>query len=362
MSIDHSPGDFPQALEARYYTDPDIQEAQRQALFAKSWTYVCHASQISAPGSYLSFQAMGHDLFVVRGKDDEVRCFYNVCQHRAHTLVEGTGHTQFLVCPYHAWSYALDGRLKAAPNARNVPGFNREAICLTGIRCEVFLGFVFINFDPDAASMDTHYPGVREAVLEMVPDIERLQFAHVHSAHEYCNWLAATENYNECYHCGHVHKAFSSGVIEPASYNILPFGEGRVLRHTSEAAAGDGSWYENGGSAYSSFYLFPLFSLQIYPGQVVNTYHWQPNGHDDTIVYRSWFSADGAVDTTLQSIIDLDRDTTFAEDLRLVKEVQRGLSSPGYRPGPLIVSPQFGIDSEHSIATLHQWVRETSHE
>ena len=347
-----------EALPARYYTSPEIFAKARTEIFEKSWQYVCHQTHLPETGDYYAFTLMDQDLFVVRGRDGELRCFYNVCQHRGHTLVENTGRTRVLVCPYHAWTYELEGPLRAAPGAKTMPGFDKSKICLTEVRLDVFLGFVFVNFDDAAKPMDTLYPGVREAVLKLCPEIEDKIFAHEHMAPEYCNWLVAVENYNECYHCGHVHKAFADGVIDPHSYDIQPFGGGRCLNHASKAAAGDGAWYDTSGSDYGSFYLYPAFSLQIYPGGVVNTYYWRPLAHNDTEVHRGWFSNDGVVDDVLQNVIDLDRDTTFAEDLLLVKAVQRGLTSKGYRPGPLMISPTHGINSEHSIAALHRWVRE----
>jgi phenylpropionate dioxygenase-like ring-hydroxylating dioxygenase large terminal subunit len=346
------------ALAASYYTDREVYRRTVEGLFFKSWQYVCHETHIPEPGDYYAFTLLDQDLFVARGRDGAVRCFYNVCQHRAHSLVEGSGRVRVLVCPYHAWSYELDGKLRAAPGSKTTAGFDRGQICLTEVRVDTFLGFVFVNLDGGAAPMDEVYPGVREAVLALCPDIGERRFAHEHEAQEFCNWLVAVENYNECYHCGHVHKAFADGVIDPSSYDIQPFGAGKVLRHSSKAASGEGAWYDTSGSDYGSFYLFPLFSLQIYPGGVINTYYWRPLSHDDTIVHRGWFSRDGVVDDELQSVIDLDRDTTFAEDLSLVKEVQRGLGSRGYRPGPLVIAPTCGIDSEHSIAALHSWVTE----
>ncbi|MEL6265680.1 MAG: aromatic ring-hydroxylating dioxygenase subunit alpha [Pseudomonadota bacterium] len=348
----------PAALDPRFYTDPGVYAAACRRVFEPAWHYACHVSAVPETGDYVAFTLMDQDLFVVRGRGGELRCFFNVCQHRGHTLVEGTGRARVLVCPYHAWAYELDGRLRGAPATKRSPGFRKSGICLTEVRLEVFLGFVFVSLDPGAAAMDTLYPGVREAALALCPDLESRRLAHEHEAVEGCNWLIAVENYNECYHCGHVHKSFADGVIEPGSYDIQPFGAGRVLRHSSRAAAGTGAWYDTSGSDYGSFYLFPLFSLQIYPGGVVNTYYWRPTAHDDTVVHRGWFSRDGVVDDQLQTVIDLDRETTFAEDLALVRRVQRGLSSRGYRPGPLVLSPDGGIDSEHSIAALHTWVRE----
>lgn len=347
-----------QALPARYYTSPELYERARERILRRSWHYVCHATNVPEPGDYYAFTLMDEDLFVVRGRDGRLRAFYNVCQHRGHTLVQESGRTRALVCPYHAWTYELNGRLRAAPGARATPGFDHSKICLTEVRLEVFLGFVFVNLDDAAVSMTETFPGVAEAARAACPDIETRIFAHEHSAHEFCSWLVAVENYNECYHCDRCHKSFSSGVVDPDSYDIQPFGDGRVLRHSAEGARGEGRWYE-ASSGYTSFYLFPCFSLQIYPGGLVNTYYWRPLAHDDTAVHRGWFSHDGVVDDALKSVIDLDRETTFAEDLALVKAVQRGLSSRGYRPGPLVIAADgHGITSEHSIAALHRWVRE----
>ena len=354
-----NPASPPQhALPASIYTTDESFAQARDRIFFRTWQYVCHESQVPEPGDYHAFALVDQDLFVIRGKDGGLKCFYNVCQHRAHPLVDGSGRAKLLVCPYHAWTYELDGRLRGAPGSQRMTGFDRSQVCLTNVRVESFLGFVFVNLDPDALSMSDSYPGVGDAVRALCPDIENRVFAHEHTAEEGCNWLVAVENYNECYHCGHVHRSFSNGVIDPASYDIQPFGCGKVLNHTARAASGDGSWYDTSGSDYGSFYLYPSFSLQIYPSGLVNTYHWRPLVADDTRVHRGWYSKDGVVDDQLQQVIDLDRDTTFAEDLILVKAVQRGLNSRGYKPGPLIIADRGGINSEHSIAALHRWVTE----
>ncbi len=351
-------------LDPGYYTDPARYAQIRDRVLERAWHYACHESQVPEAGDYCALTVLDQDVFVIRGRDGGLRAFYNVCQHRGHRLVEDTGRTTTLVCPYHAWSYHLDGRLKGAPNARTTPGFDKARICLTPVRLDSLLGFVFVTLDPDAPSLADTFPGVEDAILAACPDIRARAFAHQHTADERCNWLVAVENYNECYHCGHVHKAFAQGVILPESYDIQPMPGARVLRHSSQAASGQGRWYERQAAEgapgdYASFFLWPLFSLQIYPGGLVNTYHWRPLGHDSTVVHRGWFSGDGVVDDTLQAVIDLDRDTTFAEDLVLVANVQRGLGSKGYRPGPLVISPSHGIQSEHSIAALHRWLIES---
>jgi phenylpropionate dioxygenase-like ring-hydroxylating dioxygenase large terminal subunit len=346
-------------LPARYYTSSDIYARARRRLFFRSWQFACHGSRIAKPGDFFAFSLMDQDLVVVRGQDDEVRCFFNVCQHRGHTLLTDTGRTRLIVCPYHAWSYDLTGKLRAAPGTRNLPGFNRDTICLTEVRTEQMCGFVFVNLDPKSAPLGESFPGVEPGVRALCPDIDQRQFATEHNVRERCNWLVAVENYNECYHCKVVHPTFASGVIDPQSYNIAPLPEGRCLHHRARAQSGASAWYDTSGSDYGSFFLWPAFSLQIYPSGLVNTYHWRPLGVDATQVYRQWYSPDGAVDQHLGHVIEMDRDTTFSEDLRLVERVQRGLGSLGYRPGVLVVNPAQGIDSEHSIATLHRWMRES---
>jgi len=359
MTADHKASSVPVAgLDARYFTDLEIYRRVEENIYYKTWQFACHASQLQNPGDYFTLTLFEQDILVLRDRENNLRALYNVCQHRGHRLVEGSGNKKLLVCPYHRWTYELDGRLRAAPNSNSVAGFDSSNICVPALRIEEFLGFIFINLDNDCKSMDETYPGVKAAILGLCADIEQRAFAQEHTADEGCNWLTAVENYNECYHCKACHAEFAKGIIDPGSYSISPFGEGKVLHHSSRATQSDSAWYDVSGSDYGSFFLWPSSAIQIYPGGVVNTYYWRPLAVDDVRVHRGWYSTDGMVDETLQKVIDFDRDTTFSEDLRLVKNVQRGLQSRGYRPGPLIVDAQGGIDNELSIQTLHQWLRD----
>ncbi len=344
-------------LEAHYFTDGALFEQIIESVFYKNWLLACHSSQVSTPGDFLTLSIYDQDIIVAKGPDNELKAFYNVCQHRGHMLASGKGNKKLLVCPYHRWSYDLNGQLKSAPNSKSVPGFDSSNICLTPIRVENFLGFVFINLDPECVGMDDCYPGIREAMLSLCPDLEQRQYAYHHQADEGCNWLTAVENYNECYHCKNCHAAFAKGIIDPDSYAIAPFGDIKVLHHTSLATRSDDAWYDVSGADYGSFYLWPATSIQFYPGGVVNSYSWSPLKVDDVRVFRSFYSNDGKVDEVLKKVIDNDRITTFQEDLDIVKEVQRGLRSRGYKPGPLIVDPEGGIDNELPIQILHQWLR-----
>jgi len=344
-------------LEARYFNDPGLFRRIVDEVFFKNWLLACHASQLRKPGDYTTLEIYDQDIVITRTREGGIKAFYNVCQHRGHKLVEGSGNRKLLVCPYHAWSYDLSGKLKAAPHTGKVPGFDASRICLSEVRVENFLGFLFINLDPHCAAMDEVYPGIRAEMTQLCPDIEQRQYAYHHTADEGCNWFVAVENYNECYHCANCHPSFARGIIDPATYRIEPYGDTKVLHHTSAPARSDAAWYDTSGADYGSFFLWPASSIQFYPGGVVNSFTWRPLAVDDVRVFRGFYSNDGKVDATLQKVIDNDRETTFREDLDIVREVQRGINSRGYRPGPLVLNPEGGINNERPIQKLHEWLR-----
>ncbi|MEM7291624.1 MAG: aromatic ring-hydroxylating dioxygenase subunit alpha, partial [Pseudomonadota bacterium] len=265
------------SLDARYYTDPHIFEIERQGLLAKTWQFGCHSADVAEVGSYATFEIAGESLFAIRGRDNKIRVFYNVCQHRAHQLVQGAGKSSVVVCPYHAWTYELTGQLRAGPNINAVEGLNKDTICLTQARCEEFLGFVFVNLDPNAKPMDDWFPKARAELEEWVPNWSRLKPIEWVEIPENCNWKVSVENYSECYHCSLNHPTFANGVVKPETYDIQP--QGKCLRHSTECQSLEKMTYDiNSGfehsHEYSSWFLWPMFSFQVYPGNLLNTYHW----------------------------------------------------------------------------------------
>ena len=348
------------ALPNRYYTDPSVFIEEKEKIIYKTWQYVGHVSSIKNPGDYITVQIVDQSIIVLRDKDSQLRAFYNVCQHRAHELLEDRGNIQVIVCPYHTWTYQLSGELIRAPFADKVAHFDKSKICLMGIRLEDFHGFLFVNLDNNAATMDECYPRVRQELAEYLPDLLDLKPVLRISVEEACNWKVSVENYSECYHCATVHKSFTSGVIDAKSYNISL--QGHCLRHTTRSK-GNKQTYQVDESVphahdYSSWFLWPTFSFQVYPGNELNTYCWELVDHENVRVHRDWFSTHDEVSETTKQVAQLDRDTTVAEDILLVNSVQRGLKSKGYQPGPLVLNPEFGVNSEHTIHSIKQWVLE----
>lgn len=347
------------ALDPAYYIDDTVFAREKERIFLRSWLYACHVSELANPGDYVTFETCGQNLFAIRGKDGVLRAFYNVCMHRAHELLEGRGNKRQIVCPYHAWSYDLDGRFRKAPNHEKVPGFDGGEICLTELRTEVFCGFLFVNLDPEARPMAEWFPGAEAELRDFLPEIDRLAPVAWIPVEEACNWKVSVENYNECYHCRLNHPTFAKGVIDPASYNVMP--QGYCLRHSARAASPEKMTYAAAGAHagdYGSWFLWPGISFQVYPGGVLNTYVWRPTGVAATTVYRGWYGPEGDAPKAVDQLAAQDLETTVAEDIRLVNSVQRGLASRGYRPGPLIIDPDFGANSEHSLRALHEWLLE----
>ena len=349
------------SLAAKYYTDPEVFKLETNGVLARTWQFAGHASQLQETGDYFTFEMAGESLFYIKGRDGEIRTFYNVCQHRAHQLVSGQGQTRVVVCPYHAWTYELTGELRAGPNIKAVEGFDKSSICLTSVRTEVFLGFIFVNLDNDAKPMDEWFPNVRTELESYIPHWDTLAPLEWVEIPENCNWKVSVENYSECYHCTLNHPTFSTGVVRPETYDIQP--QGYCLRHTTECNSMDAMTYDiNSGfdknDEYSSWFLWPMFSFQVYPGNLLNTYHWRAMDADHVVVWRGWYSVGGAENDIVRQMAIQDRETTVAEDIGLVESVQRGLKSRGYVPGPLVVDPKCGVNSEHSILTLQRWMKE----
>jgi phenylpropionate dioxygenase-like ring-hydroxylating dioxygenase large terminal subunit len=236
---------------------------------------------------------------------------------------------------------------------------------LSEVRTEILCGFIFVNLDHQASPMADWFPGVEAQLRSFVPHIDALRPIICNAVEECCNWKVTVENYSECYHCRINHPTFANGVIDPDSYNIVP--QGHCLRHTTRTAPLERMSYEvdenanEHASEYSSWFLWPTFSFQVYPGNVLNTYLWRPRNVSETTVYRGWYSLDGAPSKTVAALAEQDLSTTVAEDIRLVNSVQQGLTSLGYRPGPLILDPNQGVNSEHSIRAIHEWIL-TAHE
>ena len=350
------------SLTAHHYTSPAMFQQEQNTLFATTWQYAGHVSELAKPGDYFTFAVAGQDLFCLLDATGKIHTYYNVCQHRAHELVTGKGNASLLVCPYHAWCYELTGELRSGPNIAAIKGIERHKIRLSEVKTEVFHGFIFVNLDPNAAPMDVWFPGVKEELSAFVPFIQQLKPLAWVEINEHCNWKVSVENYSECYHCKFNHLAFTDGIVKPETYAIRP--QGYCLRHTTECQNLNKLSYPIAAERphameYSSWFLWPTFSFQVYPGNVLNTYLWRPTGAEQVTVWRGWYIIPETMDTdVIHQLAQQDRNTTVQEDINLVESVQRGMKSRGYQLGPLVIDEAGGVNSELPVHILRQWVYE----
>jgi phenylpropionate dioxygenase-like ring-hydroxylating dioxygenase large terminal subunit len=185
------------------YTSPEFLDREIRDIFAKEWFSPGRASRLAKPGDYMSFELANQPIFVIRGKDGGIRAFSNVCLHRMSTLLEGEGNRHSIVCPYHAWTYDIDGRLRAAPAMVQNRAFDAGSCRLPEIRCEEWLGWILVTLNKDAPPPAK----VLESVSSLVGDYQMENY--VESFRETLvwntNWKILAENFMESYHLPKCH-------------------------------------------------------------------------------------------------------------------------------------------------------------
>jgi Rieske 2Fe-2S family protein len=226
------PVDEAHLLPPRVFHDPAVHAWEQEAWFARTWLCVGREDDAPEPGSYFLAQVAGESLVVVRGRDGELRSFYNVCRHRGATILEeDRGSLVRIQCPYHAWTYELDGTLRGAKHIDTLIDFERADQGLVPVRLERWAGFVFVNLAGSAA------PPLAEALVDLPDVLARFPLGDLRRAKriEYevnANWKVIAENYSECYHCPGVH---------PQLNKLTPYDQGRNLESKGPWAGG---WME----------------------------------------------------------------------------------------------------------------------
>jgi choline monooxygenase len=191
------------SLPDRYYTSAEVFEQEVRHIHLKHWFFVAREDELRQPGSYQAIDTIGGPVLLVRDEDGTLRAFANFCRHRGSILAQGCGSARRLVCPYHAWSFKLNGELLAAPSMQDVPGFDREENGLVPVRMESWAGNLFLNFDRDAPDLLTHLGNLPEMFASH--RIEAMACTWRVEVETRCNWKLLLENAMETYHTGIVH-------------------------------------------------------------------------------------------------------------------------------------------------------------
>ena len=338
-------------LEQKYFVSPEIFAEEQEKIFAKQWILVGHQSQIADTGDYVVQQVIGESLIVIRDKTGEIRGFYNVCRHRGTRLREDrSGHTFAIQCPYHAWTYGLDGRLIGAPHMDDVPGFDKADYSLHAVNLELWEGFIFVNL----AEFPTP---LKEWLAPLAGKFSHSNLPILRSAKriEYdvrANWKLIFENYSECYHCPGVHPALSKLTPYDAAKNdltdgpflggFMPITKGNSLTMSGNACAlpvGDVSAEDFHRVFYYS--IFPNMLLSLHPDYVM-VHQLRPQSPDRTLIDCDWFFHPEAARAGISDpgyrynpddAIEF-WDMTNKQDWHVCELSQQGIASRAYKPGP----------------------------
>jgi choline monooxygenase len=316
---------------ASWYIDPAFLESERRSVFRRTWQGVGPLAQLAAAGDYLSGNIAGEPFVAVRGDDRELRAFFNVCRHHATCIVEGRGNTKQLVCPYHGWSYDLDGRLRKAPRLSGVRNFDRNAFGLVPMTAASWGPLAFVRVSRDGESLERTI-----APLDGRIDCAGLQFVERRSYEIDCNWKVYVDNYLDGgYHVSQLHRGLASQ-LDLDSYTTEIDGAVSLQLCRSGMTSGDsGSDFServSGGAVYA--FVYPNFMLNRY-GPILDTNWVLPLGPERTLTIFDYYFDEQLVETDPafieRSLTASDR--VQQEDIDICESVQRGLRSSAYDTG-----------------------------
>jgi Rieske 2Fe-2S family protein len=330
------------------YTSRRVFAFEQERFFAGSWTVVGREDDLPGTGAQRAVRVGGAGVLLVRGADQRVRAFANTCRHRGHELL-GVGERttrRTILCPYHAWTYDLDGDLRVAPSFRGLEGFQPGEHGLVELPLESWHGFLFVNGSGEAPPFAEHVGALDDLVAPYRP--ERLLPLVSHQYDLACNWKVVLENYHECYHCPLIHPELCQ-VSPPASgdnFELDGAWVGGTMDLKDHAATMSLDGHSDGVPipgldaerlrtvAYLG--LFPNLLLSLHPDYLM-THLVEPLGPDASHVICTWYFPPEAAERPgfdpSYAVEFWDR--TNRQDWAACESVQRGMASPHFQPGPL---------------------------
>jgi phenylpropionate dioxygenase-like ring-hydroxylating dioxygenase large terminal subunit len=328
-----------------WYADPEIARRERERIFARAWQYAGRREELTAPGSFAAMHVAGLPVVLTRDRDDVLRAFANVCRHRGGVVTRGAGERGTLQCPYHAWTYGLDGRLRAAP--RTESGFVENGPGLVPMAVDTWGPFVFVNPDATAAPLAETLGDLPELVRAHGLELDALRFHHRAEYELRANWKIALENYLECYHCRLNHPGLVA-VIDDRRLRMDAAG----LR-ASQFNPAHPDFDVAGGLPHGQFHLlFPSLKFNVEPGPPnLSIGPVWPVAPDRCRGFLDYFFAPDAPEEWIADFLAFD-DQVGAEDTALVEGAQAGAGSGLVEHGYLL-EPE-----EQLIAHFQDYVRE----
>ena len=346
----HDDPERSQTMNASFYWDPAVFEREKAAVFYNSWQYAGHVSMLPQAGSYIVRDILDQSVLLLRDGGGTIRAFFNVCQHRAHRLLEGEGRLgPVVVCPYHSWAYGLDGGLRTARGSERMSGFDASRYGLESVRLGEMLGFLFVNLDGRAPPFERVSGALKEEVAAFSPHAAALKCADRSEYALEANWKNSVENYDECFHCPNRHRTLIEEALDWQSYRIHTHEHHHAHyssgRNVSYATATEGAARPE---SFASWLLWPNWVLEAYPGGNLTVFHHDAVAPERTVQRCEWYFHHEAPTAGEREVIDFVHAVRL-EDIPLCESVQKGLHSLGYRQGRFVVDADRSEISEHAV-------------
>ena len=320
-----------------WYSDPAVLELERERIFRRSWQYVGHTGEVAEPGSFAATWVGDVPVVLVRDREDTLRAFLNVCRHRGSIICDGKGRRETLQCPYHAWTYGLDGRLITAPRAKREGGIESPELGLVALQLDTWGPLIFVNPDPDAAPLEEFLDGMPERIADAGIDLDALRFLQRSESDLECNWKVSAENFLECYHCPTAHPGFSAVMDVSVDSYLLETSGGRMTQHGPPRPEPRGAYDPMGEVERGQFHL-------LFPGTVINVMPGRPNfsigpivpsAPEKTYRFLDYFVAADADEAWIEESLAFDAQVG-AEDRVLIERVQAGMRAGLIEDGRLL--------------------------
>ncbi len=366
-------------IPSSWYTDERIFRLEQETVFSRSWQVAARTDQLIKSGDYVTTELGDEPIVIVRGNDNQLRGFFNVCRHHAAAVMtEREGHANQMRCPYHGWTYSLEGELKGAPDFNDVCSFERAANGLLPIETDVWEKWVFARVDDGKLrSPDNTSFSLRQFLGDdLIEQFHKLSLASLHwferrSYKLNCNWKVFVDNYLDGgYHVPHLHKGLDS-VLDYSEYTIEN-GERYCLQSSPMVSLASDSFRGGlppahdeigavrGGQRALYYWLYPNFMMNFYEG-ILDTNLVRPLSVDRTEVTFDFYFADVSESARERNLASVNvGDRIQQEDLDICESVHRGLNSRAYDKGRLSVRREAGEHLFHRLlyADLKEGVRD----
>ncbi|WP_217237583.1 aromatic ring-hydroxylating dioxygenase subunit alpha [Streptomyces sp. AC555_RSS877] len=368
MTITNLPPSLIPTLSGEYYTDPEVFAQEQERVFEAMWFCVARAAELDKPGAFRTCQVGRESVLISRSRDGSIKGFLNICRHRGAKLcTEESGEVKrAFQCPYHAWTYGLDGKLVAAPNLTSMPDIDRTEYGLINVHVREWLGYVWVCLADEPPSFEADVQG---AIVERLGDLESIERYGIDDLKlgrritydVKANWKLIIENFMECYHCATIHPELTEVLPEFADGYAAQYyvGHGAEFGEDVQGFTVDGSEgldripgvADDQDRRYYAITVRPQVFINLVPDHVI-FHRMYPMAPDRTVVECDWLY--------LPHVVESGRDVDGSvelfhrvnqQDFDACERTQPAMSSKAYAKGGVLVP------SEHHIGEFHTWLQ-----